>query len=106
MCSLVGREMSLTFAPGSQVAGIYGSLSATEEYYCNFGVNPGKVELLKSGPLRITGSDAEGEVRVIELPGHPFFLGTLFVPQARSAPAQPHPLVSAFLRAVAQPVGA
>jgi hypothetical protein len=25
------------------------------------------------------GADAEGEARVIELPGHSFFLGTLFV---------------------------
>jgi len=100
-CSLAGREMKLKFVEGSKVAQIYGSLSATEEYYCNFGVNPDKVQLLKSGPLRITGSDSEGEVRVIELPGHPFFLGTLFVPQTRSTSSQPHPLVTAFLRAVA-----
>ena len=66
----------------------------------NFGVNPDKVQLLKSGPLRITGSDTEGEVRVIELPNHPFFLGTLFVPQARSTLSHPHPLVNAFLSAV------
>jgi CTP synthase (UTP-ammonia lyase) len=56
---------------------------------------------LKSGPLKITGSDIEGEVRVIELPGHPFFVGTLFVPQTRSTPEKPHPLVTSFLEAVA-----
>ena len=100
-CSLAGREMKLNFVEGSRVAQIYGSLSVTEEYYCNFGVNPDKVQLLKSGPLRITGSDTEGEVRVIELPNHPFFLGTLFVPQARSTLSHPHPLVNAFLSAVA-----
>lgn len=38
---------------------------------------------------------------MIELPGHPFFMGTLFVPQTRSTPQKPHPLVTAFLRAVA-----
>jgi hypothetical protein len=32
--------MQLTFAPGSQVAAIYDATLATEEYYCNFGVNP------------------------------------------------------------------
>jgi CTP synthase (UTP-ammonia lyase) len=100
MCSLVGREMPLRFLEGSQVAAIYRALSATEQYYCNFGVNPAHVPLLKSGPLRITGSDSEGEVRVIELPGHPFFLGALFVPQTRSTAAQPHPLVTAFLQAI------
>src|SRR5262245_9358795 len=100
MCSLVGREMPLRFVEGSQVAAIYGALSATESYYCNFGVNPAHVPLLKSGPLQITGADNEGEVRVIELPGHPFFLGVLFVPQIRSTAEQPHPLVTAFLQAI------
>ncbi len=100
-CSLAGREMNLNFIEGSQVAKIYGENSAIEEYYCNFGVNPEKIELLKSGSLQITGSDVEGEIRVIELPNHPFFLATLFVPQARSTASRPHPLVSAFLTAVA-----
>ena len=98
-CSLAGREMRLRFAAGSRVAAIYGAVDATEEYYCNFGVNPEYVPLLGGGLLRITGADAEGEACVIELPGHPFFLGTLFVPQTRSTPERPHPLVSAFVEA-------
>ena len=100
-CSLAGRQMRLTFAAGSRVAAIYGALAATEEYYCNFGVNPEYVPLLGGGTLRISGADAEGEARVIELPGHPFFLGTLFVPQTRSTPGRPHPLVTAFVEAAA-----
>jgi CTP synthase (UTP-ammonia lyase) len=99
-CALAGRAMELTFYSGSRVAEIYGATSATEEYYCNFGVNPDYLSLLKSGPLRITGSDSEGEIRVLELPGHPFFLGTLFVPQTSSTAEQPHPLVTAFMKAV------
>ena len=99
-CSLAGRTMQLNFSAGSQVASIYDASRATEEYYCDFGVNPARLSYLKSGPLKVSGSDSEGEVRVIELPGHPFFLGTLFVPQARSTRENPHPLVTAFLRAV------
>ena len=99
-CSLAGREMELTLSSGSRVAEIYGAISATERYYCNFGVNPDHVSLLQSGSLKITGSDGEGEIRVIELPGHPFFLGTLFVPQIRLTADQPHPLVTAFMKAV------
>lgn len=99
-CSLTGREMQLRFTSGSQVARIYGALSTTEHYYCNFGVAPEYIALLKSGAMQVTGSDSEGEVRVIELPGHPFFIGTLFVPQTRSTPQSPHPLVTAFLQAV------
>ncbi|MCF7966273.1 MAG: gamma-glutamyl-gamma-aminobutyrate hydrolase family protein [Methylobacter tundripaludum] len=99
-CSLAGREMQLNFAPDSQVATIYGSLSAKERYYCNFGVNPDCIDELKQGPLNVSGADAEGEIRVIEHPDHPFFIGTLFVPQACSTPERPHPLVTAFLEAV------
>lgn len=100
-CSLAGRKMELRFESGSLVAEIYGSTSATEEYYCNFGVDPAKVGFLVNSGLRISGSDSEGEVRVIELPGHPFYVGTLFVPQTRSTKRQPHRLVTAFVRAVA-----
>lgn len=104
-CSLAGREMQLNFVPGSQVAAIYGSLSAKEHYYCNFGVNPDCIDELKQGPLNISGSDAEGEIRVIEHPDHLFFIGTLFVPQARSTPEKPHPLVTALLRTVVDDAG-
>lgn len=99
-CSLAGREMQLNFEPGSQVASIYGELSAKEQYYCNFGVNPDCIDQLKQGLLNISGSDAEGEIRVIEHPDHPFFIGTLFVPQSRPTSLKPHPLITAFLRAV------
>jgi CTP synthase (UTP-ammonia lyase) len=99
-CSLAGRKMKLKFVPGSGVAEIYGSLEVEEQYYCNFGVNPDVVELFMKGPLQIVGSDSEGEIRVVELPHHPFFIATLFVPQALSRPDCPHPLVTAFIRKI------
>lgn len=98
-CSLAGRDLELQFVPDSFVARCYGSTSATESYYCNFGVHPEHVGALRSGPLRIVGADNEGEIRVVELPNHPFFVGTLYVPQTRSTPGAPHPLVTAFVRA-------
>lgn len=99
MCSLAGREMQLRFAHGSRVAAIYGSLTATEQYYCTFGVDPDRVPLFRNGRLTISGSDQEGEARVVEIASHPFFVATLFVPQMRSTVENPHPLVSAFVRA-------
>jgi CTP synthase (UTP-ammonia lyase) len=33
----------------------------------------------------------------MEIYGHPFYIGTLYVPQARSTFDQPHPLVTAFI---------
>src|SRR4029434_2164451 len=71
-CSLAGREMELTCESGSRVAEIYGSMSAREEYYCNFGVDPGKVGLLASGRLRISGSGREGEGKGVSVSESPF----------------------------------
>lgn len=100
-CSLADREMQIDFIPNSRVAEIYGGLTAKEYYYCNFGVNPEYINDLMQGPLKFSGSDTEGEARVIEFASHSFFIGTLFVPQTRSTASLPHPLVTAFLRAVA-----
>lgn len=99
-CSLAGEEMRLSFDEESAVAGIYGDTEAVEEYYCDFGVNPEYLEDIRSGVLNVVGSDDEGEVRVLEHPDHPFYVGTLYVPQSRSEPSSPHPLVGAFVEAV------
>ena len=101
-CSLVGRTMSITLKPGSMLAGIYGRSAIQEEYLCNFGVNPAFMETLRASSLNVVGADAEGEIRAVELPGHPFFVGVLFLPQHRSTRSNPHPLVSAFVQACAR----
>lgn len=90
--------MTISLEPDSLIAEAYGQTTIQEGYYCNFGVNPEYVDALRSGALRIVGSDAEGVVRAVELPGHPFFVGTLFLPQHNSKPDAPHPLVSRFVR--------
>jgi CTP synthase (UTP-ammonia lyase) len=100
-CSLVGRSLLISLVPGSLVARAYGRTSVQERYHCNFGVNPDYVGVLSSSKLRIVGSDQEGLVRAVELAKHPFFVGTLFLPQLSSTQSAPHPLVSAFVRAVA-----
>jgi CTP synthase (UTP-ammonia lyase) len=51
--------------------------------------------------LTISGTDQNGESRVIELPGHSFFVATLYVPQMRSRVSEPHLLVVAWLAAAA-----
>jgi CTP synthase (UTP-ammonia lyase) len=100
-CSLVGKTMEVAIQPGSKAAHAFGALDSTEAYYCNFGLNPQYRQVLEAAGLAITGTDADGEVRIVELPSHPFFMGTLFVPQARSLPGKPHPLMLEFCRAAA-----
>jgi CTP synthase len=38
-------------------------------------------------------------VEIIELPGHPYFLGCQFHPEFKSKPLEPHPLFRAFITA-------
>jgi CTP synthase (UTP-ammonia lyase) len=70
-----------------------------EDYFCSYGLNPAYREPLEHAGLRVTGIDDEGEVRIVELEGHPFFMGTLFCFQTRSRPGRPHPIVSGFVAA-------
>ncbi len=98
-CSLVGQTGEVHLLPGSRAACIYGCDRASERYHCNFGVNPQWQDRIGRTTLKITGFDDEGGARVIELAGHPFFMGTLFQPELN--PVQPHPIVLAFARAAA-----
>jgi CTP synthase (UTP-ammonia lyase) len=100
-CSLAGQTMSIEIKRGSRTSGFYGALAAQERYYCNFGLNPAHQQLIDDGGLRIVGVDRDNEARVLEISEHPFFVATLFVPQARSTPDDPHPLICAFLEAAA-----
>ncbi len=72
---------------------------ATEQFRCNFGLNPIYRAQVLSGALRCTGVDQEGEARVIELTNHRFFIATLFLPQLSSSPERSHPLITAYVRA-------
>jgi len=99
-CSLKGKEMRLDLTTNSAVASLYGKLQIKEKYYCNFGVNPEYIDLIQNGPINIVGSDNEGEIRIIEYTGHPFFIGTLFVPQTSSTEKNPHPIVTGFLQVI------
>jgi CTP synthase len=38
-------------------------------------------------------------VEIIELPGHPYFLGCQFHPEFKSKPLEPHPLFREFITA-------
>jgi CTP synthase (UTP-ammonia lyase) len=99
-CSLVGQTHTVLLRPGTLAARLYGATEATEDYYCNYGVNPDYHRRLEDGGLRVSGVGAEGEIRIVELSQHPFFLATLFLPQSRSTAAAPHPLLLGFAAAV------
>lgn len=95
-CSLVGQTHPVRLLPGTRAAAVYGHAEAAESFWCNYGLNPAYRPLFEESGLRASAVDEEGDVRAVELDGHPFFLGTLFLPQMTSAPGKPHPLLAAF----------
>ncbi|WP_299532081.1 glutamine amidotransferase-related protein [uncultured Streptomyces sp.] len=100
-CSLVGETAPLHFAPGSRLASAYPGLEETvETYHCKYGLNPDYEDKILAGSLRISGWDVEKAPRAVELPDHPFFVGSLFQPELSSTADQLHPLIRAFLDAV------
>jgi CTP synthase (UTP-ammonia lyase) len=100
-CSLVAMELRVRLQPQTIAHRLYGNDEVVERYYCTFGVNPGYAEtLVANRDLIVSGRDLNGEIRIIEIHPHPFFVGTLFVPQSQSRESVPHPLVTGFLQAV------
>ena len=100
-CSLVGKTQEIKIAPDSIAHRAYGKQEVMEQFFCNYGLNPVFRNEVNKGKLNITGVDPEGEVRIVELFDHPFYVATLFLPQVASKPESPHPLVLAYLKAAA-----
>ncbi len=97
--SLAGQTQAIRLTPGSRVHRAYGQGEVTERFQCNFGLNPAYRERIAGGKMLAAGVDLQGEVRIVELADHPFYVATLFLPQVSSAPEQPHPLIVAYLQA-------
>jgi CTP synthase (UTP-ammonia lyase) len=98
-CSFVGQQQRVQLVPGTRAHRAYGSETAVEAFRCSYGLNPAYRDRLAGGPLVVSGLGVEGEARIVELPGHRFFLATLYVPQLSSSPEALHPLLRAYLQA-------
>ena len=84
---------SARLAPGSQVAEAYGTEVVSERHRHRYEVNPRYRSRLEEAGLRCSGLSPDGRlVEFIELPGHPFWVGTQAHPEFKSRPDQPHPL--------------
>ncbi len=99
-CGLVEVSGEVNLVPGTRLAEYYGALRVTEGYHCRYGLSAGHAARLAQGPLRVAARDDAGEVRAVELEGHPFFFGTLFQPERAALDGRPHPLIAALVGAV------
>ncbi len=88
---------------GSLAYAAYKSRIISERHRHRLEFNPRFEKDLTAKGLRITGRDKEtGLVEMIELPGHPWFLGCQFHPEFKSKPFAPHPLFAAFIAAAVE----
>ena len=79
---------------------IYDTNTIYERYRHRYTFNDRFTELLTSNGMEITGKSLDGKlVEIIELTGHPWFIGVQFHPEFKSRPNNPHPLFTSFIGA-------
>ena len=81
----------------------YGAGDVQERHRHRYEFNNEYRERLTEAGLHVSGiCPGRDLVEIVELPGHPWFLGCQFHPEFKSRPLQPHPLFAAFVRAAAE----
>ncbi|MHB8618219.1 MAG: CTP synthase [Chloroflexota bacterium] len=95
--------------PGTRAAAAYGDTLIHERHRHRFEFNNDYRDMLSAHGLVLSGLSPDGRlVEIVELPEHPWFIGTQFHPEFKSRPNRPHPLyhdfIAACLRSAARPV--
>ncbi|HWT27308.1 MAG TPA: hypothetical protein VN131_05160 [Mobilitalea sp.] len=97
-CSLVGQTKQILLGKDSRLFEIYGCTKIEERYNCSFGLQKDFQNQLEQGGLKVTGTDEEGEARIMLIEKNRFFVATLFQPQLSSTIDHPHPLIMAYIK--------
>ncbi len=98
---LSGKIPEIRLRPGSYLQSFYAKDTVTEEFFCNFEVNPEFEWAAMEAGLPVVARGEQNEIRAIESPTNRFFIATLFQPQLLSKPGKPHPLIIAFVKSAA-----
>ena len=87
-------------APGTKAHAAFGADLISERHRHRYEVNNDyRVRLAEAG-MAFSGTSPDGSlVEVIELPGHPWFVGIQSHPEFKSRPTEPHPLFRDFIGA-------
>lgn len=87
-------------APDSLVARIYGTDRVFERHRHRYEVDVRYRDELEKAGLRFSGMSPDGRLpEVVEIAGHPWYVGVQFHPELKSRPFSPHPLFADFIRA-------
>ncbi len=91
---------SCVLKEGSLAASLYGGLSIRERHRHRYEFNSEYLEEFEKNGMMATGRNPEtGLVEIVELPSHPFFIGSQFHPEYKSTPENPHPLFKGLVSA-------
>lgn len=86
--------------PRSRSRLAYGQRLISERHRHRYEVNNKYRSVFEKKGLLVAGASPDKQlVEIIELPNHPFFVGTQFHPEFKSRPLAPHPLFREFIRA-------
>ncbi|NML37384.1 CTP synthase [Chitinophaga sp. G-6-1-13] len=90
--------------PGSKASEIYGGATTiSERHRHRYEFNNEYLEQIEKAGMLPSGKNPEsGLVEMIEIPGHPFFVGSQFHPELKSTVESPAPLFVSFIKAAKQ----
>ena len=105
---LIGKEYGGTmrlgsfpckFQIGTKAFNAYREINVNERHRHRYEFNNKYRDKLEDAGLIVSGTSPNGKlVEVIEMPNHPFFVGTQFHPEFKSRPLRPHPLYLSFIQ--------
>ncbi|HOW89453.1 MAG TPA: CTP synthase [Elusimicrobiales bacterium] len=89
--------------PGSLAFKAYGARMISERHRHRYEFNPKYLKAYEKAGMAVTGLYKERELpEIVELAGHPWFVGVQFHPELKSRPLAPHPLFRDFVAAAAR----
>ncbi len=95
---LGGQECALK--AGSLARSVYGADKIVERHRHRYEVNNHYLQRLQESGLNVSGRSLTGDLcEMVEIPGHPWFVGVQFHPEFTSTPRGGHPLFKSFVEA-------
>ena len=89
-----------TVKEGTKSHRAYGKVAISERHRHRFELNNAYRRQLEQAGLVMAGVNPKLDlVEIIEIPGHPWFVGVQYHPEFKTRPLQPHPLFRDFIAA-------